>query len=234
MERGFRISSHKRVLQFFPRPPDRRCDSGTPRIRGPTGATGHNQVILAVFLEHGRRFHETADKETGVVAGTSRIIVRQFGNMQRAVILRSVDMISLSIVVDKQVHVTCHLPALKIASQQVQRVRMGRQTTATETFLRFFGNRTFMDIQHILRPETGVRTIGRQQLVRSCNPFADSHTAFGSRITGAFRFKMEPHHVPTRLFIENNLWPLQNATFHDRTRLVIRNRQSDSFVFPVI
>lgn len=66
--------------------------------------------------------------------------------MQRAVILRSVDMISLSIVVDKQVHVTCHLPALKIASQQVQRVRMGRQTTSTETFLRFFGNRTFMDI----------------------------------------------------------------------------------------
>ena len=62
MERGFRIGSHKRVRQLFPRPPDRGSNSRTARIRRPAGTTGHDQVILAVFLEHGRRFHEATDE----------------------------------------------------------------------------------------------------------------------------------------------------------------------------
>ena len=91
-----------------------------------------------------------------------------------------------------------------------------------------------MDIQHVFRPEPGVRTIGGQQFVWSCNLVADSDTAFGSRIAGALRFEMEPHHVLPRLLIENHLRTLQDTAFYDRARLVVRDRQGDSLVFPVI
>lgn len=96
----------------------------------PSATAGHNKVIVTIFLEHGRSFHEPVNKDPDIFACIACIGRIQFGNVQRTILFGGVDMVSFTVIIDKQIHITCHLPLLHVAAQYVEAVRMGRKTTS--------------------------------------------------------------------------------------------------------
>ena len=133
--------------------------------------------------------------------------------MQCAVLFRRINVISLTIVINKKVHITRHLSTFHITAQQIQTVRVSRQTSACEFTPVRFRNSLFMNILHICRPGTGIRTHGTKKFIRTCHLIAYGNTAERTGISCPFRLQMEPHHIVVILFIINYFRAFQNTSF---------------------
>ena len=92
-----------------------------------------------------------------------------------------------------------------------------------------------MNILHIDRPMTGIRTYGTKKRIRTNRSIAYGNTAKSTGISSPFRFQMKPHDILVILLVIDHFRTFQNTAFrYAMCRIIRHDRQSDTFVFPII
>ena len=103
-----------RIRELLPRTIDILSPEHASRIRSPTRTSACNHPVSVFRLEDRWSFVLSTGSHSYITAIVRHVIICELGDLERQVILRRVDMICLSVIIDEDGHVSCHLSTSEV------------------------------------------------------------------------------------------------------------------------
>ena len=153
----------------------------------------------------------------------TKIIIRQFCNLQCQIVFRRINMISFSIIIHKQSHITGHLSSFQISFHKHSLFNCIIPFRSPPFFIFWkIPFDPFLFLRHIQWIDTRIYTSRTNKTIRSSWWVTDSDGSTGRSIPPAFQFQMKPHYEFSGLLIINNFRAFHDAPFFNITSFCFR------------